>query len=191
VKVNNTGVSLEAIDFVGLLTLQALYISLTAAIALFPFLYPRYSPYRRRANGGIETLREAVGSMGNYRIGWIEDHERGFEQLEQAIDENYTLSGEIKRIGLIDGDRASINRVVGTDIQATLVPNAVAYVTYDDAQSSSEIIEFHPFDPQMTLRLRDLNRWVNTTAQRRSQTWTTLLVFTWVMVSITLEISGF
>jgi hypothetical protein len=129
--------------------------------------------------------------MGNYRIGWIEDHERGFEQLEQAIDENYTLSGEIKRIGLIDGDRASINRVVGTDIQATLVPNAVAYVTYDDAQSSSEIIEFHPFDPQMTLRLRDLNRWVNTTAQRRSQTWTTLLVFTWVMVSITLEIGGF
>lgn len=160
-------------------------ILLTSVVALIPPLYPRLSLYKRRAEKGLETLEQPILVMGDIRKGTLEDKDDGFEELTEAIHNQYPLSGEIKRLNVLLGNAESLQSELDVKFGAMVGPNAVVYVDYvDEVDRDIDILTFHPFDPAQTLKLTELRRWVRNTTTERSHYATMIAALAWTVVSI-------
>ena len=167
------------------LLLRAVQIVLTASIALIPPFYPKFSRYRRHAQTGLEKLEEVVFHFGSIRVGLIEEGETGFDELLDAIESHYPLSGDVQRIRVALGDPKAIETQLDMELGSMLGPNAVVFAEYKDGvDRDHDIITFHPFDPAQTLKLTELRRWIQSQTRDRSQLYIIITTLLWTVISI-------
>jgi hypothetical protein len=158
-------------------------VAFAALIATIPPLYPNHSLYTRFAFEGIEKLYEIDEESEEYSVGWVEDGERGFHQLHQAIDSHRPLKQDAERFGLLYVEsRQQLNDYLDSYYGASVDPNFAFFVEYADG--SREPLICHPFDPNQTRRLTELREWIRNKSTIRSNYLTAMLAIFWTAIAI-------
>lgn len=156
-----------------------------ALVAIVPPFYPTHSIYSRRALHGIECLWETRKEWedGELGIGWIERGEKGFSQLLGAIlHEKGEAPRRVSRIGLVYGGQSELEEFIGFSPGTWVGNNAVMFAEYKNGDRTPII--FHPFDPNTTLNLTELERWVRSNANRRANYWAGGLAVIWSSLAL-------
>ena len=165
------------------LTFRIGQVIFAALVATIPPLYPNHSLYTRYAFSGIEKLREPDENKKEYSIAWIEQGEKGFKQLYQAIDSHKPFDGDVNRFGLLYVEsRQELNDFLDSYYGASLDPNFAFFVEYADGRKEPLIC--HPFDPNQTQRLTELREWIRNRATVRGNYLTAGLAVIWTAIAI-------
>lgn len=155
---------------------------LSAWIATFPWLYPKYSLFSRNAMAGVEKIRTPRIEKGEIEIGYIERGETGFKEVKRAAELVYRPFSDISKIGLAWGPPPALSDFVGEDKLLGAGDNGVVYVEYRDGDR--DLLQYRPWTPEATRRLEDLHSAVVTITQQRSQKMTGGLTVVWTTSSI-------
>lgn len=154
-----------------------------AMIAIIPPLYPNYSLYTRRALTGIKNMNELNDEDDGHKVGWVKSGENGFKQLNQAIDLNRPLDGEVRKFGMLWVEtRQDLNNYLDSYYGSSVQPNQALFVEYTDGRREPVIC--HPFDPHQTRRLTELREWIRSTATVRSNYLTAALAVIWTAIAV-------
>lgn len=154
-----------------------------ALIATIPPIYPNHSLYTRRAVQGIEKVTEISEEGDGYKVGWIEQDEKGFKQLRQAIDSYRPFNGDTRKFGILWVEtRQDLNNFLDSYYGSSVEPNYALFVEYADGRREPVIC--HPFDPHQTRRLTELREWISTEATGRGNYLTAGLAVIWTALAI-------
>ncbi|WP_139210984.1 hypothetical protein [Natrinema salaciae] len=165
--------------------LQIVNIVLSGVIAVVPILYPRHSFYRKRAEVGIEELKSLSEDDDDLddemQAGVLHPGDRGFRELEKAIQANTSVDRDLVEIALISDDSNSSGIGFGPGGASRTDQTALLVV---DVNGNTHKLLQNRFEVERVLELEDVEQWVKTTAQGRSHRWTVFLVLVWASISI-------
>lgn len=163
-----------------LLRISTVIVSL--AVVSAPILYPRYSLFTRRAQAGVEQLREVREEHDDVRVGYIEQGETGFNELVESAGVAFGYSGNAERLCMAVGQPKDLGEFTGFGMEYGIGDNGVLYI--EENPSGKELLRWSPWSPTSTLNLEKLSRGIELRARERSHTITMTLAVLWATLSI-------
>ena len=169
---------------------KLVYMIISTTLVALPILgHLGYDPFYKNAMKALAELHELKhkktvnqdGKTYNFKGGSVQRGDVGFNQLLSVVTQKRGLTfiaKTIREIGLAYG-----NLPLGTMIS----PNATVYIEYiKDGKETWNPIIFHPFDPNITLELRDFADWVKEASLTRINRYMLIIVPIWTVLGILL-----
>ncbi|WP_143420922.1 hypothetical protein [Halorubrum halodurans] len=155
---------------------------ISLAVVLAPILYPKYSLYTNRATTGLQRLDNVRVKRDGVRFAYIEQGEKGFSELLEAICVVFGDIAGVERICFAIGSPPDLGEFTGLGMEYGIGDNGVLYVEKEDG--SRELLRWEPWSPITSLEKEKLERGITLRAQERSHFITMALAVLWTTLSI-------
>jgi hypothetical protein len=174
-----TGIGLNTV-----LRISTVLVSL--AVVSTPIIYPKYSLYVRRAKVGLNKLNEVRVEQDDVRHSYIEQGQKGFDELSEAIELIFGSVGDMERICFTVGEPPELGDFTGLGMENGFSDNGVLYA--DTKNGDRELLRWEPWSPRTTLEMEKLQRGIVLRARERSHFVTIALAVLWATLSIVIVV---
>lgn len=179
--------------------LQIFQVIFAVAVTVVPLYYRRHSLYACRSRKAIGKLTSEdprsikIIDGDELDLRWVEKGETGFDEIMDAVKKEGVssgdvwtddLSGEVSKVGLVDGSQSPLQTYVGFEAGTAAGPQAALYVEYLDG--SRELLNFRAFDANSVRGLVNLKSWIDERLRERSHYLTSILAIWFTVTSFIL-----